>query len=471
MLITTIVSFIVLLAILIFVHELGHFLAAKLLGVRVEKFSLGFPPKMFSRKVGETVYQICWIPLGGFVSLLGEQPGDEIPEKDQARSLSHKPYWVKSTIVLAGVTFNIIFAFFVLWILSWIQGIPHLSTTSLGPIKPESPLAQAGLQIDDVIVSIDGTTITYYDDIEEKLAANQGETVAITVTRNGTPLSVDVTPKIKEGTNLLGEQVEIWDFGFVPRIIPIIGEVPKGKPAAEAGVLPGDLVVSLNGTPVKDWDEVAPVIRGTEEEPSRYINPDGSLSPVILGIERDGVPMEFTIIPVPGDETNIKGEKIFRPLVGIAVEYETVVERVGPIRALSLGTATLWNFTKLTVLTVGKLIQTKVSLKAMGGPILIAQLSGQMAERGLGDFFLLMAIISINLAIINMVPLPILDGGQFVIFTIEAIKRSPISLKARVISQWVGMCAVAALIILVVYNDIARIATKPKPPTQIERTE
>ncbi|MDR2460931.1 MAG: RIP metalloprotease RseP [Deltaproteobacteria bacterium] len=470
--VVTIVSFIVLLGILIFVHEFGHFLAAKLVGVKVEKFSLGFRPKLFSFKKGETEYQLGMIPLGGYVALLGEQPDEELSEEDKPRSLTHKPYWAKSLIILAGPLFNVFFAVVALFAFHWYLGIDHTSPI-LGPMDSDSPMAQAGLQMDDVVLALDGNEIKYYNDILETLGKNTGDAVSFTVSRNGVPLTLSVSPQQKAVKDLLGKTVQIWFFGLRPRTIPVIGEVPQGKPAEKAGLLPGDLIVSLDGEPVKDWNDVAPVITGTEEKPSKFLNPDGTAAPIRLSIMRDGVPMDFTIQPELEPLMNLKGDTIYSPRIGISSKVDIVYhERIGPIRAFDMATAECWNIAMLTVRSVWGMIATdEISPKVMGGPISIAKISGDAAHTGLDMFLWLMALISINLAILNLIPLPILDGGQFLLFTIEAIKGSPISLKTRSITQMAALCALGLLMIFVFYNDIARLVQKPPTPTQIERTE
>ncbi|MDR2199362.1 MAG: RIP metalloprotease RseP [Deltaproteobacteria bacterium] len=464
---TTLVSFIVLLVILIFVHELGHFLAAKILGVRVLTFSLGFPPRIFSKKIGETVYQLAWIPLGGYVKLFGEEPGEEVPEEERHRSLNHKPVWAKSVIVLAGPFFNIVFSVFALWLLTWASGIQHAGTV-LGPLDPESPLARAGLMRDDLVREVDGTPVKYFDELIKAERESGGRTLAVTVERGGALRTFEVVPERKTGKGVFGDEESYWTAGFVSRGVPLLREARPSGPAGKAGLLPGDLVVSIDGEPTPDWRDVVRLIQGRPQAERQ--NQDGSAVPIVVEVERGGALLSFTVTPDMEPSQDLEGKTTFTPLIGISPELEILREPVGPARAFALGVSDTWRMAKLTVLSVVKLLQNKISAKLMGGPIMIAEIAGKTARDGLADFILLMCFISVNLAILNLLPLPILDGGQFVIFLIEGIKRGPISLKAREITQWVGVCCLVALMVLVFYNDISRLVTKfsGPPAAQVE---
>jgi regulator of sigma E protease len=462
---TTLVSFVILLVILIFVHELGHFLAAKLLGVRVEVFSLGFPPRIFSKKFGETTYQLAWIPLGGYVRLFGEEPGQEVPEEERSRSLNHKPVWAKSIIVLAGPFFNILFAVFAVWILSWASGIQHLGTV-MGPLDPESPIAKAGVMRDDSVVAINGRPVKWFDELQDAERASAGAPVTITVERAGRQLELQATPERKEGRTVFGESEERWSLGFVSRTIPVLGDAVSGMPAREAGIMPGDLVVSVNGAPTPDWQDVVRLIQGREG--GGQTNPDGTAAPVAIVVSREGREMSFTVVPEMQPSQDLAGKTHFTPLVGISPRLQLIREPAGPIRALGMGFSDTWRMAKLTCLSVVKLLQAKISAKLMGGPIMIAEIAGKSARDGLADFIFLMAFISVNLAILNLLPLPVLDGGQFVIFLIEAVKRKPLSVRFREITQLVGISALVALMVLVFYNDISRLVTKfSGPPANV----
>ncbi|MDR2612719.1 MAG: RIP metalloprotease RseP [Deltaproteobacteria bacterium] len=538
---TTLLSFLVLLLILIFVHELGHFLAAKLLGVGVERFSLGFPPKLWSRKIGETEYQLAALPLGGYVKLVGDEPGTEPAPADIGRSFSHKPFPVKAAVVLAGPFFNLLFAALVLWILTWSTGIQHAAPV-LGPLDPESPLSKAGLRMDDLVTSVDGRPVSFFDELLEFQAGGGGAPALLTVRREGREASFTVRPVRREGTTILGDKEAYWHFGFTPRTVPVLGEVLAGMPAEKAGLRAGDLVTAVDGRPVSDWADVLGLIQRRDAGPGPAGEPGAAdraagaaasppapeaaavsppapeapdpagYSPAVPGdaaaavpeapaaaspaaaggpaaapraardgevpgrpfridVLRDGAPMSFAVIPDLDPRQGLDGKTVFTPMVGIAPRVDIIRESVGPVTALGLGTAEAFRMGALTVMSVVKLVQLKISSKVMGGPIMIAQIAGKKAREGLTDFIWLMCFISVNLAVLNLLPLPVLDGGQFVIFLIEAVKRSPISLKVREATQWVGVTALAALMILVFYNDISRLVTRfsgPPAPSAVE---
>jgi regulator of sigma E protease len=464
----TLVSFIVLLIILIFVHELGHFLAAKLLGVKVLTFSLGFPPRLFSKQIGETLYQLAWIPIGGYVKLFGEDPEEEMSKEEEVRSFSHKPVWAKCIIVLAGPFFNIFFAIFALWILTWVLGIQHLGPT-LGPLDPESPLFKAGVTQNDVVTEFNGHKINYFDEILAKERESGGSPFVLTVERDGVRHEFRVSPEEKERKGIFGELETYWYSGFVSKSLPLLGDVISERPAGKAGLLPGDLVLSVNGTPTPDWKDVVRLIQG--RDPSEQLNPDGTAVPILISVKRGESTLSFSIVPDMEPSQDLDGKTHFTPIVGISPKLPLIREPAGPIRSFVMGASDTWRMSKLTIISVVKLLQNKISAKLMGGPIMIAEIAGKTARDGLADFVFLMAFISINLAILNLLPLPVLDGGQFVIFLIEGIKRKPISDKVKGITQWIGVSALVALMVLVFYNDISRLVTKYSGPQPVQMEE
>jgi regulator of sigma E protease len=471
--ITTLVSFVVLLVILIFVHELGHFLAAKLLGVGVERFSLGFPPKLWSKKIGETEYQLAVLPLGGYVKLVGDEPGAELTPEEMKKSFLHKPFLVKSAVVLAGPAFNLVFACLALWLLTWSVGIRHAPPV-LGPLDPESPIARAGLMMGDRVTALDGRPVSYFDELLDASEAGGGAPVRLTVSRDGRELDFTATPERREGTTLLGDRKDYWNMGYRARMVPVLAEPPAGKPGAAAGLRAGDLVTAVDGIPTPDWADVVRLIQRADRPESGIVDGQGKAVPMRMDVLRDGTPLSFEVTPELDPRQDLEGETRFVPVVGISPEAETVHEPVGVFRALGLGTREAFGMAGLTVMSVVKLVQRKISAKVMGGPILIAEIAGQKAREGVADFIWIMCFISVNLCILNLMPLPILDGGQFVIFLVEAVKRSPISLKVREVTQWVGVTALAALMILVFYNDISRLVTRfsgPPATGAVERVQ
>jgi len=351
---TSIISAIIVLGILVFVHELGHFIMAKKLGIGVITFSLGFGPRLLGRKIGETQYQVAAVPLGGFVKLVGENPEEEIREEDRRRSFSVAPIWKRAMIVSAGPFFNFFLAI-VLFSVVNLFGIPYLPA-KIGALSPGLPAEKAGLKQGDVVLSINGEEVPKWDDLSKIIRGSQGKELTLRVRRNGETLEMKVTPESSKTKNLFGEEVQIF-------------------------------------------------------------------------------------------------------MIGIQPSEDVIIEKVNPLVAVGMGFAQTWNGIRLTVVSIWKLIERVIPAKTIGGPILIAQLAGEQAKRGLVSFALFMAILSINLGVINLFPIPILDGGHFIFLGLEAIFRKPISIRKMEIAQQVGLILIILLMIFAFYNDILRMVS------------
>lgn len=348
-----IVGFIVLLGALIFVHEFGHFIIAKLLGVKVLKFSLGFGPSLIKKQAGETEYVLSWIPLGGYVKLYGEDPesGDEVNEEDSERAFTNKPVWARMAIVIAGPAFNMIFAT-ILLCLGFMAGFPVLMG-EVGKVLPDTPAMSAGFKAGDEIIAINGEKLWRWDDVRNTIQSNADRQIVVTVDRNGKEIDLPVTPVLGDQKDMFGEYRGQ------------IGIAPSGK-KAELGI-------------------GASIVEG----------------------------FRFT-----GFLTN------------------------------------------LVVTTVVKLVRGEMGASALSGPITIMQASGESLKAGLFSFIFLLSYISINLAIINLLPIPILDGGHVLFLAIEAVIRKPVTGKIREVAVQAGLLIIVFLIGLVFYNDIYRIVTK-----------
>lgn len=346
-----IVSAVVVLGLLIFVHELGHFIFAKLFGVGVEKFSLGFGPKIIGKKIGETEYLLSAFPLGGYVKMIGESPDTELAPEDLSRSFMAKPPLQRIAIVAAGPIFNLLFAA-LLFITVYMIGVPAATTR--------------------------------------------------------------------------------------------IGEVVAAKPAAVAGILAKDLVRSVNGKAVSRWDEFSSTIAESKGVPLDIV------------VERDGKSLSFRIVPETKEGKNLFGEKIVYPVIGVVAAAEMVTDRYSPLKAVVKGCQQTWKVTTLTIVSIGKLIERVVPLDSVGGPIMIAKMAGEQATAGGVNFLAFMALLSINLGVLNLLPVPILDGGHLFFYLIEFIFRKPVSMKVREVAQQIGLVLLIGLMVLAFYNDIVR---------------
>ncbi|MCX8117215.1 MAG: RIP metalloprotease RseP [Desulfobacterota bacterium] len=349
---TTLLSFVIVLGVLVFAHELGHFLLAKRLGVGVLTFSLGFGPKVLWKKIGETQYQIAAIPLGGFVKLLGENPEEEVREELRNRSFAHQPIWKRALIIAAGPFFN----FFLALVL--------FSTVNL--------------------------------------------------------------------------------FG-IPYSPPKVGEVNPGMPADQAGLKKGDLILSIDGQDLKSWEDLSRIIRNSQGKEMTF------------KVRRETETFEVRITPKASTLKNLFGEEVSTYVIGITHPGEVLIEKVNPLEAIGKGVLQTYQGIKLTVTGIIKLILRVIPAKTIGGPILIAQMAGEQAKRGVLSLVLFTAVLSINLGVINLFPIPILDGGHFIFLGLEALLRRPISLRKMEIAQHIGLILIILLMLLAFYNDLIRL--------------
>lgn len=354
----TVVSFIVCLGILIFVHELGHFLFAKLFKVRVLKFSLGFGPKIFSKTVGDTEYQLSALPLGGYVKMFGENPDEqeEAGTSDKNASFAHKTVWQRFLIVFAGPLFNLLFTLVLFFFVFLFMGLPDSrDTTKIGHVTPDSPAAIAGVQVDDIILTIDGQPTRQWMDVLNLVKDSKGEELAFLLGRGDAEVQLLVTPGKQPVKNIFGEEVE-----------------------------------------------------------ERFM----------VGI--------------------VKAEELFYSPTGL-------------VGAFNAACAQTWMYISLTVLGFVKLIQQVVPVSELGGPILIAQIAGKQMQAGWVNFVFFMGLLSVNLGILNLLPIPVLDGGHLMFLSVEAVRRKPMSEKVQIFAQQVGIAFLGLAMIFVFYNDLARI--------------
>ncbi len=349
----------VLLGVLIFVHELGHFIVAKMCGVRVLKFSLGFGPKLAGRKIGETEYILSLLPLGGYVKPLGENPEEPISDDEKPYSLNYQSIPKRFAILAAGSLFNIVFAGFVFTCL-YMAGVPKLKPL-VGDVQPSSPAHRAGLQAGDLIVGVNGQDIELWDELSYAIQDAGGSAVSIRVNREGTVKSFTITPEKTETTNVLGEKSTVYRIGI------------------EAQTTEDAVIHKRYSPPVAVWKGVQDTVK-------------------------------WSVLT----------------LKGLYVIVKNPVER----------------------------------RKDLGGPILIGKLAGDFAQVSIMSFVVLMAMISVNLGVLNLLPIPILDGGHILFLCIEAIKGSPINVRKLEIAQQIGLAILLMLMIFVFYNDITRFVSQ-----------
>jgi len=355
----TIVSFILVLAILVFFHEAGHFITAKLCNVGVEKFSLGFGPRLYGKKIGITDYRISAIPLGGYVKLVGEEPGEELFPEEIPFSFSHKPLFQRMLVVAAGPFSNILLAYIIFVFFFALNGIPFRLAV-IGEVFPDTPAHKSGIKVEDKIVKIDNKSIETWDDMASVISNSKGKEICITINR----------------------------------------------------------VV--------------------EEEEKFYV---------------------FYIIPEKKTTKNFFGEDIDRYLIGISSSDKFDIKNLSFIQSLGYSGVKIWEITWLTLLHIYKIIQGVLSPDNIGGPIMIAKLTGDSARAGIASLSFFIAVISISLAIFNLLPIPVLDGGHLMFFLIEGITRKPVSVKVKELSQQIGIAVLVLIMIYVSVNDVMRFLT------------
>ncbi|HEX7348243.1 MAG TPA: RIP metalloprotease RseP [Rhodanobacteraceae bacterium] len=438
---------IVTLGVLVTFHEFGHFCVARACGVKVLRFSVGFgkPIKSWFGKTG-TEYCVAWIPLGGYNKFLDAREGD-VPPADAAHEFTGKPLWQRTLIVLAGPGFNLLFAVAAFWAMLVI-GKPGFQPL-VGDVSHLA--AQAGVQRGDRVLKVNHATITNWTDLSLALA-NAAQA------RQPTPLTVR-TPAGAEQTLTLAfnqlpphpsDQQMVTAIGMMPlqRSLPaVVGKVIPGSAAASAGLLPGDRILSIDATSVADWSQLVNVTHA-------QAGPD---HPLALQVER-GV-QRFAVSLQPRLATEPDGSKAW--IMGISAKSESakydLVERRGPIAAIPDAFAQTWNLTATTVKMLGHMLTGAASLANLSGPISIAQYAQTSAEMGPAWFLYFLGIISLSLGIMNLLPIPILDGGHLLFYVVEAIKGSPPSERVLAAGQYMGMALLVMLMGLAFYNDILRI--------------
>lgn len=338
------------LGILIIIHEFGHFLVAKKTGVGVLTFSIGFGPKLFGRKVGETEYVVSAFPLGGYVKMIGEDPEEEVQSADVQRSFSHQGIGKRVAIVAAGPVFNLLLAVVIFMVIFISFGVPML-TTKVGGVEPKSPAAMAGIQKGDQILAVNGQAITKWDELSGRIKQSQGKPLALKIERSQKEIELTVQPTMREGKNVFGEKVENW-------------------------------------------------------------------------------------------------------IIGIASEVS--MERSDPLLMIWNAFYKTGEYSVLTLMALFKMLKGEVSPRNLGGPLMIAQMAGQQAQEGIASFLFFVAVLSVNLGVLNLLPIPVLDGGHLFFFLVEWMLGRPVELKHRERAQQVGIFVLVLLMVYAFYNDISR---------------
>ncbi len=439
--------FLVVLGILVAFHELGHFLAARWVGVKVLKFSLGFGPKLLGRQVGETEYLVSAIPLGGYVKLFGEEETEAITPEDRRRSFSHQSLWGKVLIVSAGPGFNFILAYliFAAWLATGYT-LPVPSFKDIAPVleavAPDSPAARAGLMVGDQIKKIDGRDLATRVELLDAAAKGKGAPLTLEVLRDGRIQTLTVTPIPAPAPTQRND-----DSGYylgIEEIPPVVNEVVPGKPAAAAGFREGDRVLSIDGRTIHTWTQMTGLVK---DSPGKTLQVD---------VLRDGHRTSLSVTPL-AESATVNGQAVQVGKIGIAGPDRSLMRSANPLMAVYNGLEATWKWTELTIVGLYKMIVGDISSKNIGGPLTIAKISGEAAAQGPANVIFLIALLSINLGVLNLLPIPILDGGHLLFFLIEGILRKPLGERQRELAQQVGLVLLVGVMIFAFWNDLERI--------------
>lgn len=446
----SIAGFILAIGLLVAVHEFGHFWVARRLGVKVLRFSIGFGRPLWSRIGKDGVeYVIAALPLGGYVKMLDETENPDVPEHEAHRAFNRQRLWRRTAVVVAGPLFNFLFAFVAYWFV-FMAGVDGVKPV-VGAVVEDSLAERGGFRVGDEILAIDGKETRSWNEhrlylFNQALARNQVP-VRVRTPEGDTAmrqLYLDRLPLRELDAGLLENGIGL--YGYVPEIPSVVGSVQEGSPAAAAGLQPGDRLVSVGGSPVDGWRALVEAVQPLA----------GKETTVVL--ERDGERREVELRPeaVETGEGTIGRIGISPQPVSLPEEYRVHLS-YGPVESVAKSAGSVWVMSVLTLKMLAKIVTLEVSAKNISGPLTIAQFAGDSVQIGWDRFFLFLAIVSISLGILNLLPIPVLDGGHLLYYAMEAVTGSPPSQQVMIWGQQIGLAMLFLLMSLAFYNDIVRL--------------
>lgn len=448
----SIVAFLFAIAILVAVHEWGHYIVARLVGVKVLRFSIGFGKPLWLKRAGadETEYCVSAIPLGGYVKLLDEREGG-VPAHERHRAFNSQTIPARIAILVAGPLLNFLFAILAYWTM-FLIGVPGIQPI-VGAVEPAGIAAESGLQTGDRIIAVGGERVMTWEGGILAMLDSMLETESIPMTVSDTQgrerqLKLDVSGKInaltEPGALFTGLGLEPW----APSIEPVLGALSPGESAEAAGLMVGDRVLTAAGIDIADWSAWVEFVR---ERPGETVE---------VLVERDSVE-KYVSLSI-GELTEEDGSLVGRIGAGPFVppdfyDQYRAEQRYGPVAAISVAIGRTWSMSALTVRMVARMITGDVSVRNISGPINIAQYAGYTASIGLASFLNFLAVVSLSLGILNLLPVPVLDGGQVVYQLIEAVKGRPLSERAQIVGQQIGIGVLMLMMGFAFYNDLSRV--------------
>jgi regulator of sigma E protease len=443
-------AFVVAIGVLVTVHEYGHFWVARRLGIKVLRFSIGFGKPLWMRTFGadRTELVVAAIPLGGYVKMLDEREGDVLPE-ERHRAFNRQPVKSRMAVVTAGPLANFLLAVVVYWVM-FVSGVPGMRPI-VGAVEPASPAARAGIVVGDELLSVNGTaTPTWESAVLVLLDAGLGESQAVRITvRDDTGEERLLQTRLENTDELLQKGGVLENFGLGPWQLPaVIDRLTAGGAGEQAGLRSGDRIVRADGEAITGWEQWVEYVRS---RPQQVID---------LQVSRDGNRVDLELRP---EEVTEDGRSIGR--IGAYVQLPTeeqratmrVVVRHGPLDAIPEALKKTWEITTLTLRTLWKMLTGRASVENLSGPISIAQYAGQSAAVGLAAFLGFLGIVSVSLGVLNLLPVPVLDGGHLLYYLVELVKGSPVSDAAQQLGQKIGIALLLALMSLAFYNDLVRL--------------
>lgn len=444
----TLLATLVTLGILVTIHEWGHFYVARRCGVKVLRFSVGFGKPLFMwRGKDQTEYVVAAIPLGGYVRMLDEREGG-VPPELREQAFNNKPVLQRIAIVAAGPLVNLGFAVLAYWFL-FVVGT-SVVVPKIGDVRPGSPVEMAGVPPGAVIQAIDGHDVLSWEQINLRLAARIGDTGSVEVLAAETGRVARLyRVQLQDWRVDLERESPLTALGFQPwrpDAAPVIGELLADGRAVQAGLRSGDRVLSVNAQPVNSWQQLVEEVQASAEQPMQW------------QVERDGQQLELRVVPARRGEGAQSHGYIGAGAQAIEWPEDMIREvRYGPVTALVMGVEKTGQMIALTLDAIRKMIVGIISVKNLSGPITIAKVAGDSAASGLETFISFLAYLSISLGILNLLPIPMLDGGHLMYYMIELVRGRPVSERTQLLGLKIGMAILFSLMALAIINDIARL--------------